>query len=121
MTSVPRGPCGVALPPAAAPLPPGAGVSPPPPAAPRPVALAFAPGARRFSTRWVELALNAKACTSCHDLIAPVDRLRSSTRVGGGGGVLPAPRPVWFAGCPVAGVCAGGCVGVGCVAGGVAG
>src|SRR3954471_2353255 len=101
MTSVPRGPVGAA---AAAPPapPPGAGVSLPP-AAPRPPAAPPAGVAGfRFRIRCVDDGEKANDWMSCQDLIVPVARLRSSTRVGEAGGVA-APRPLCVPGAGVPG------------------
>jgi hypothetical protein len=43
--------------------------------------------------KWVELGEKANDWMSCHDLIAPVARFRSSTRVGCVTGAIPRPGP----------------------------
>src|SRR5262249_17687717 len=83
---------------------------------------AFAFAGRRFIATYVELGEKTKPCMSCHDFTAPVARLRSSTRVGCSGGVVPRPRspcPGVVAGAGVSGGVPGGVV-CGC-AGGAAG
>src|SRR3982751_6547734 len=130
MTSVPRGPCAAfaaPAPPGAAP-PLGAGVSVAP-APPRPAPAPATAPARRFKTTCVEFAENANDWMSCHDLMTPVARFLSSTRVGTTGAFAPVPRaPCGCApGCCVAGgfsgvvAAAGGVVAGGVAAGGVSG
>src|SRR6266568_2129261 len=108
MTSVPRGPdeAGAGAPLAFDPAPvPAAAVDAPP----RPAA--FAPSAgRRFNTRCDALGENTNDWTSCHDCTAPVARFRNSTRSGGTGGVVAAPRPPCAPGAGVAPCGPGGVV-----------
>src|SRR5687767_15949741 len=104
ITSTPRGPAGVAASPG-----PAAG-APSPPARPAPAGPVCA-GRRRSSNQFDDGA-NVNDWMSCHVLIAPVARLRSSTRRGGCAAF--APRPCAGAGSvPGAGVCGGVAGGVG--------